>query len=74
MKKKNLKSMEKLLNIPEVSQKDLATAQKALEQRDARVKARLSLQYWLQTKGVKKIYDQKGMDYKREFLEKWLLS
>ena len=74
MKKKNLKSMEKLLNIPEVSQKDLATAQKALEQRDARVKARLSLQYWLKTQGIMKAYEKKGMDYKRVFLEKWLPS
>ena len=66
--------MEKLLNIPEVSQKDLDSAKKVLQDKDEKLKARSSLQNWLKTKGATNLYNSKGIGFKREFFEKWLLS
>ena len=67
-------SQKQALTIPQVSKKDLENAKKALESEKQKIKARASMHYWLEKEGVKKLYDKKGMDYKRVFLEKWLPS
>ena len=61
-------------HIPEVSKKDLENAKKTLENDAEKKRAKSSMTYWLESKGVKKLYEKKGMDFKKDFLERWLLS
>ena len=61
-------------HIPEVSKKDLENARKTLEKDAEKKRAKSNMGYWLESKGVKKLYEKKGMDFKKDFLERWLLS
>ena len=74
-KMEKMEQKDKMLDlIPSVSKKDMDAAKKALEDSAEKKRQRASLTHWLESKKVKKLYDKKGYEFKKQFLEKWLLS
>ena len=75
LEQKDKEQKDKMLDlIPSVSKKDLEAAQKTLEDSAEKKRQRASMTHWLESKKIKKLYDKKGYEFKKQFLEKWLLS
>ena len=75
MEQKDKEQKDKMLDlIPSVSKKDMDAAKKALDDSAEKKRQRASLTHWLESKKIKKLYDKKGYEFKKQFLEKWLLS